>query len=449
MLLQLSLPHLSTVLRRVALGATLLACGVAAQAGEAGRIVFVSGTVHSGSHVTAVGDAIQEGDELVTGKDGYIYMKTIDDGLLIVRPSSRARIAAYHVDRENPSNTRVKLELLSGVARSVSGTAVKQARQNFRFNTPVAAIGVRGTDFTVFTDQETSNVTVLSGAIVVSGFGGTCLPAGGGPCEHPASRELAAGQAGQMLQVRRGQAAPQLVTGSSVTPDSLASPRSDEPSGKSGGNASLSEPGLDAQKAALLLEQTKGLHQTDVASPPVPPTVAPADPVVVVPAGPQISWGRWTAVLNQPANIDTGALVAAGGKRVATNSFYTIVRGKGDWEVPLQGGVGFVLRDGEAFVMDSATRAQSPANMQNGQLNFDFGKKTFDTSFDLKTGSETFKLQSTGNVGSNGEFTGNSMLIRPNNMAVSGQLGPDSAAYIFNSRLDDKRTANGVTFWTK
>jgi hypothetical protein len=35
-------------------------------------------------------------------------------------------------------------------------------------------------------------------------------------------------------------------------------------------------------------------------------------------------------------------------------------------------------------------------------------------------------------------------------MAVSGSLGAgDNAAYIFSSRLDDKRTANGVTYWTK
>jgi hypothetical protein len=162
--------------------------GANAYAGEAGRIVFVTGEVYADSRRAALNDAVREGQELSTGKDGYVYLKTADDGLLILRPASRARIVAYHVDRQVPSNTHVKLELLSGVARSVSGTAVKQARQNFRFNTPVAAIGVRGTDFTVFTDQESSSVTVLSGAIVVSGFGGACLPTGGGPCEHTASR---------------------------------------------------------------------------------------------------------------------------------------------------------------------------------------------------------------------------------------------------------------------
>lgn len=35
-------------------------------------------------------------------------------------------------------------------------------------HTPVAAIGVRGTDFTVFTSSETSSVSVASGGIVES-----------------------------------------------------------------------------------------------------------------------------------------------------------------------------------------------------------------------------------------------------------------------------------------
>ena len=155
---------------------------------------------------------MQEGELLTTGADGFIYVKTVDNGLFILRPNTKARIAAYHVDAKNPANTRIKLELLSGVARSQSGDAVKLARQNFRFNTPVAAIGVRGTDFTVFTDQDTSRVAVISGGIVVSGFAGACRPEGSGPCEGMASRELSASQRGQLLQVQRGQGAPQLMS---------------------------------------------------------------------------------------------------------------------------------------------------------------------------------------------------------------------------------------------
>ncbi|MFC7655108.1 FecR domain-containing protein [Pseudoduganella danionis] len=154
-----------------------------ARADVAGTIIFVAGQVNIAARPAVLNSPVNEGELISTGGDGYIYIKTIDGGLFIVRPKSEARIATYHVDRVNPANTVVKLELLRGVARSQSGDAVKQARQNFRFNTPVAAIGVRGTDFTVFTDHETSRVTVLTGRITISGFGEGCHPEGRGPCE--------------------------------------------------------------------------------------------------------------------------------------------------------------------------------------------------------------------------------------------------------------------------
>ncbi|MYM85056.1 hypothetical protein GTP44_24300 [Duganella sp. FT50W] len=482
----LSLPRLSAV--QVGLGAIVFACGALAQAGEAGRIVFVVGQVHTNDRPTQLNDAVQEGEELSTGADGYVYLKTADDGLLILRPSSRAKIVRYHIDRKVPSNTHVKLELLSGVARSVSGSAVKQARQNFRFNTPVAAIGVRGTDFTVFTDQETSNVTVLSGGIVVSGFSGSCLPTGGGPCEHTASRELSAGQSGQMLQVKRGQVTPQLLSSGGAAPDAVVPPRSDEPSGKSGGaqaggSSVNNEPALDAQKAAALIHQARLQLSESPAPTPTPapsptptpaPTPAPTPvpsptptlpdpaptptPVVVAPqpevpvANPsKLVWGRWTTVLDQAPNINASELIAAGGKRVAYNSYYTIVRTKGDeWVMPVQGEAGFALRDSEAFVINDTTKVMSAATLQNGQLQVNFGKQTFDTRLDLITGSETFKLRATGGIGKAGELSGGNQFLAPNNMSVTGSLGPqDNAAYIFSTRLDAQRTANGVTYWTK
>jgi hypothetical protein len=443
---------------RACLALVLLAmCGMA-RADEAGHIVFVSGEVHTGARVTELGDAIQEGDEISTGKDGYIYLKTVDDGLLILRPSSVARITTYHVDVQTPANTRVKLELLSGVARSVSGKAVKQARQNFRFNTPVAAIGVRGTDFTVFTDQETSNVTVLSGAIVVSGFSGTCQPGGGGPCDHAASRELAAGQVGQMLQVQRGQATPQLMTaGSTTAPDAVAPPRSDEPLSKNSGSASgqtlSADPNLDPLKGSGLLSDAQ--HRTEPLVPTTPVVVAPADPVTIsTPALPPpdngLVWGRWTKVLGQKPDIDLAALGNAGKEVVALNSYYAIFRNRGvDLQLPQQGTIGFSLASSDAFVLNTITSTQSAATLQNGQLQVDFSKSTFNTSFDLLTNNDLFKLQAQGSVGSDGTLSGNSQFQAPTNMAVSGSLSSaKGAAYIFSTRLDDKRQAFGVTNWT-
>jgi hypothetical protein len=434
----------------------LLGLASVAHAGEAARIVFVTGQVHTGGRALAIGDAVQEGDEIVTGTQGTTYLKTIDNGLLILRPSSRARIVTYHVDKVNPANTQIKFELLSGVARSVSGDAVKLARQNFRFNTPVAAIGVRGTDFTVSTDAETSRVTVISGAIVVSGFGGACMPGGSGPCEQPASRELAATQAGQMLQVRKGQPAPQLLStaGSALAPDTVAPPRSDEPISKATGTPVTGDVSLDPKKTENLLTQA-AVKLTNTPTLPPPTVVAPPDePVVVVPVvQSQMVWGRWQKVANAPATVDSIQVLSAGAQEIGRNSYYALFRTPGEtWQSPAQGSIGFSLAQSEAYILNETTHVNSLASLENGKLNVDFGKAAFTTSFDLLSPGGRYQLQAEGTVSKDGILTGNGQFQAPTNMAVSGALSNEnggSAAYIFSSRLDERRVVNGVTYWRK
>jgi hypothetical protein len=457
MLVRSNSPCSAARLFGVALAFVLSVAAGAAAAGEAGRIVFVSGEVTAGNKTAVLGEAVLEGTDIVTGKTGYIYVKTIDDGLLILRPASRARITAYHIDNEKPENTRVKLELLSGVARSVSGKGVKAARQNFRFNTPVAAIGVRGTDFTVFTDQQTSNVTVLSGAIVVSGFGGSCAPVGGGPCENAASRELAAGQLGQMLQVKKGQPEPKLISAAGVAPDAVAPPRPDEPTAKAAAPVTATNAGetsLDPRKADSLLQQVKVANlPTAPSAPDVPVTDKPE---VVAPPAPlapdsEIVWGRWAAVAGKSANVVASEQAAKGSQRIATNQYYSIYRTKGaDWQAPTQGSAGFALSQSEAVVQNSATGVINAAKIENGKLLVDFGKATFTTSFDLLTATDRFKLSSTGAVARDGQLGGSATNGNSINMNVNGTLGAkNDAAYLFYSRLDATRVANGVTYWNK
>lgn len=434
---------------------TLALAAQGASAAEAARIVFVAGEVHSGARALAVGDAIAEGDEINTGSHGYVYLKTVDNGLLILRPASRARIVTYHVDRLQPANTVIKFELLSGVARSVSGDAVKLARQNFRFNTPVAAIGVRGTDFTVSTDQETSRVTVISGAIVVSGFSGTCLPGGSGPCEHHASRELAANQAGQMLQVKRGQAVPQLLANGATAPDAVAPPRSDEPVAKSGANAPASpDLSLDPQKAGNLLAQAEQAKnsQNHTQLPPVDVVVTPSEPVAPAVELKPLVWGRWQAVLGQAPQNNNAALAAAGNVEMARNSYYTVFRDKAEvYTAPQQGTVAFSLAQSEAFVSNSQTNTVTAATLSNASLTVDFGQASFSTAFDLDSGGTSKHMQAQGKVGSDGLLSGNHQFTGPTtNMNVNGVLSKaagGTAAYVFDARLDPNRVATGVTYW--
>ncbi|MBB3118058.1 FecR family protein [Pseudoduganella violacea] len=447
------------MMKQLAFTVGLVLAAQAVQAEEAGKIIFVAGSAQVAGQPAALGTMVQEGQLLSTGNDGYLYVKTVDNGLFILRPKTQARIATYHVDKANPANTMVKLELISGVARSQSGEAVKLARQNFRFNTPVAAIGVRGTDFTVFTDQNTSRVAVISGRVTVSGFDGACRPEGAGPCEGQTARELAAAQKGVLLQIQRGQAAPQLMQGNSLlAPDVVAPPRGDEPVGKNGTGGTAGEPNLDAKKNVSL--QEKAAQQPAVKNEPnaggnVPPLVVrpDPDPVPVVPVVPpppvrEVSWGRWNTVLNMPAN---SGLSKDGAERIALGDDFVLFRSRSGSQfiAPERGSIGMVIASSEAYVRDIYTGPQA-ATLENGQLLFNFDKRSFTTSFDLVTGDETRKMASEGGVNSTGDFFGQNRYSPNSNMTVTGAMTDlNGATYLFKSSLDAKRSAGGVVVWKK
>ncbi|WP_202424622.1 FecR family protein [Duganella levis] len=463
----------------------------AAWAGQAGTVVFVAGDAKLAARPAVLDVAVQEGDELATGADGYIYIKTVDQGFLVLRPNSKARIVAYHIDNANPANTRVKLELLQGVARSISGVGVKQARQNFRFNTPVAAIGVRGTDFVVYTDQQTSRVTVVSGGVVVSGFSGACGPEGGGPCEGGASRELFAGQAGLMLQVQRGQNMPQLLRSPAMSPADQGTPaRPDEPVGKVGGSG-VTDVSLDAQKTTTVLNNSRALGQQTnpppavappvvVAPPPVveqspppvvtpdPPVITPQPPVVVTPDPPvttpvtppvtpvtppvttpdrkEVVWGRYQDIAGGiadaavQAKLDSGAYSAQNFVGV-----YQIARLKDTaYVAPREGTASFVLASSDAILQRTGADAVQAA-VQDAHLDVNFSTKTFNTGLTVVGDGLRVPVTINGTVTKLGEMVNTTL----SDSKIRGYLGGANAAeaaYIFQYKTLGVMV-NGATTW--
>lgn len=462
--------------------AAVLALGVhAAHAAQAGKVIFTAGHAQAGERALVLDAPVNEGELLRTGADGYIYIKTLDSGLFILRPNTTARIATYRIDAKNPANTRIKLELLSGVARSQSGSAVKLARQNFRFNTPVAAIGVRGTDFTVFTSSEVSRVAVISGGITVSGFAGACRPEGTGPCESPASRELSAAQKGQLLQIHRGHAAAQLLPAAGLSPDVVAPPGPNENKTASGIGANLATPMplLDPLRAADVNRRVEAAQPAPALPGPIdlpvpPPVVAPPTEVPPVPVPPvgtppvtgpavpdgsapgvlerKIVWGRFQPILDQQASVNLPEQAAAGAQLLGLKGKYALLRTAGsDYLTPERGSLGLALKDGEAYISSSnVTVAPVKAALENGVLNFNFDKKTFSTSFDLVSNGERFNMAANGMVAADGRFGVISQYAPGNNMSADGVLSSEnggSAAYLFIGNLSGDRTANGVTYW--
>ena len=435
-----------------------------ARAQNVGTVVQAIGDARIADQAAALGGAVQQGQQLTTGAESYLYIKTLDGGFLILRPGSTAQIITYQIDAVNPSNSQFKLELSKGVARNISGSAVKNARQNFRFNTPVAAIGVRGTDFTVYADDQLTRVSVLTGGVVVSGFGGGCSPQGGGPCETADKRELFASQAGQMLQVLRGQILPQLISSSALEPDKRSPPRSDEPT-KPDAGAKAPAPAVQVavvSKEPLLLgnpvlpdahrpvDLTTMIPASAVV---VPAVVVPAVVVVAAPAVPALVWGRWQPLADSAAPVDLVTILSAG-QTVGVNSFFAIARRTdAPWQNPASGSVSFSLDSAQALVRSDATGVASVVPVQNASLGVNFGSSTFATKLDLVLAGQTSTLRAEGTLGKDGLF-GNGFQFAPgSNMTVQGALANHGsgarAAYVFQSRLDSANTAFGITNWSK
>ena len=92
----------------------------------------------------AVGDAIVEGDSIVTGKDGELHLDMEDGGYISVRPSTKMRIVKYQAKGES-TDTGV-FGLLEGGFRSLTGWIGKYNKNSYTVRTPNATIGIRGTD---------------------------------------------------------------------------------------------------------------------------------------------------------------------------------------------------------------------------------------------------------------------------------------------------------------
>ena len=149
-------------------------------------LVLGRATIESGSgklsRAVEPGSQVRVHDQIVTSTNGHVHIRFVDDALLSVRPDSRLEITRYDYDPARPALSTVKFDLIEGITRAISGKAAKAARQRFRLNTPIAAIGVRGTDFTVSAKAGSTRALVNEGSIVLAPFSADCRADAFGPC---------------------------------------------------------------------------------------------------------------------------------------------------------------------------------------------------------------------------------------------------------------------------
>lgn len=387
------------------------------------------------------GSQIREGDTIETGAGGYVYVITADQGFISLRPNSRLTIDRYRFDPKNPSAAEIRWTLHSGVARVVSGRGIEAAKNRFRMNTPIAAIGVRGTDFSVFSDSKITRASVLSGAIVVSPFNDQCSVSGLGPCAGASGLELIAGQAAA-AQLRAGDVKPEMLKLPELSPDRVAPPRKDEvpPSNKNSSQGGNNSSDIARTEAAPLQPSTASAKSVaaELINDKRPFTSAPA-----------VHWGRWAAFAGQPANaLET---LFGGGKEIfGFMGPYGMSRDSiSERAWPGSGKFSFVLWNYEAYVMNPESTRFTPAAIQNGSLTVDFGNNRYATSFDLFAGSLRTNVASEGVLTRQGYLYSDPQQSTVVRGVIAGARG-DQAGYMFTQPLTGTQdSAVGVTRWIR
>ena len=132
----------------------LMCFSLAAKAADPiGNILFVHGTVEiidvNGQQRLAVkGEQVFKGDRVVTQDASSLQIQMSDKGYFAVRPNSVISLDDYQF--KNSDQDRVETSIIRGGLRSITGAIGQKNKKAFIVRTPVATIGIRGTDLTAF-----------------------------------------------------------------------------------------------------------------------------------------------------------------------------------------------------------------------------------------------------------------------------------------------------------
>jgi len=90
------------------------------------------------------GNSVYLGDKVITGENGTVRLRMIDDAVLDLRCFSIMVIEQYAL---NTNNRRSIINLLQGSLNKVTGKIGKLTDDIYELKTPVASVGVRGTEY--------------------------------------------------------------------------------------------------------------------------------------------------------------------------------------------------------------------------------------------------------------------------------------------------------------
>jgi hypothetical protein len=176
---------------------------VMAQAAGAARLDFAAGDVRAISaggetRRLAKGGEVHSGDTVLTGRGGRAQLRFADGAMVSLQPDSEFRVDDYRFAGQADGGERSFFSLLKGGLRTLSGLIGRTNREAYRVTTPVATVGIRGTEYTIaYLDPQTLAVSTGDGSIEVCNQAGCVEVAAGRSAVVRGDRslpELAAGR---------------------------------------------------------------------------------------------------------------------------------------------------------------------------------------------------------------------------------------------------------------
>lgn len=453
----------------------------------AGKISFVIGKVYitraeadGGSEESFKAKPNTEvfaGDQIKTLSGGHAHIRFVDHAMVSVRPNSQLNIDYYHYDANNPAVSIIRFDLVEGRVRSISGKGAKANREKFRLNTPIAAIGVRGTDFVVSADNSLVQAIVNEGAIVVAPFSESCAMDGVSRCDvngvelrgdsrHIVEFSEALGR--PRLVPIEDKFIPELMDKEPGPMSSSESSDMDDSQASSTSSQSVEGDGAEEQGGEQLGEIIEDMSDISTESEllkndpddsrllptepePIPEPVKPNDYTPEIALSTEelnqrkLVWGRWTTGTEETDRIVAVRIPeVTDGRSVAVgNSQFVLYRTDSELS-ELQSGLGqveFDLVDAQATLTTSTSTDRM--QVKDGWLNVDFGRMSFATGMKLNHFLATdIQFSMSGNINDKGYFNS-----RENGILIGATTLDGNEASYFFSHEHELGLIEGLTHW--
>jgi len=121
-----------------------------------------------GRRVLKRNDDIFVDDRLFTSQNGQLQLRFVDGSRLALKPATEFAIVDFQFNPDEREGSRTAFNLIKGGMRTLSGKIGKSANDEYRMETLVATIGIRGTYYGVEYTEEGIYIETLWGLIVVT-----------------------------------------------------------------------------------------------------------------------------------------------------------------------------------------------------------------------------------------------------------------------------------------